>query len=400
MAFPVVQGVATSTRSSNATTTVVTFDAAASAGDLILVFHGSDSGAGANTYPAGWVELVDAAGSGFQASIAYLIATGGETSVTVTHTSERANAIAVRISGWHGTTAPEVSTAATGSSTQPNPGSLTPSWGADDTLWIAAAFADDSATPFPITAWPTNYASNQTQGSTAASAADVAIATRNLNAASEDPGAFTMTATETWSAYTVAVRPAAAGGGGSPVTVTPGVASLALSALAPTVSVSDNKVVTPGLASLTLSAQTPTVTATANKTATPGVASLTLTALTPSVNVGLNIVPGVASLSLTALTPTVTATANKTITPGVASLALTALTPTVTASDHKTVTIGLATLVLTAFTPVVTAGSTPVVPGTATCAITLLHTATATVGLSATATASLSQPASATATVG
>jgi hypothetical protein len=212
MAFPTATTLA-SARTTNGTSLVINYPSTAAAGDLVLVFAGADSGASAFTWPGGWASLGTANFTGFIAEVVYAVQSGGETSVTVTHTSERSNAIAVLIpaASWHGTSAPEMATPVTGSSTTPNPPSLTPSWGADDTLWIAGLFADDSNAPLPVTSWPTNYADNQTQQYSNTSACDQALATRGLNAASEDPGTFTMTKTETWSAVTVAVRPAASG---------------------------------------------------------------------------------------------------------------------------------------------------------------------------------------------
>lgn len=204
---------ATSQQTTNSTTSNVTLPASVAAGDLVIGFIAADSGAGSMTWPSPWVSIRDSSGTGFVLGVGYLIASGGETTVAVTHTTERSNHIALRIpSGeWHGTTAPEFNTVVQGTSTTPDPGSATPSWGSEtNNIWIAMCFADDSATPFPITGWPTNYGLNQTQNSTATSAADVAIAIRLNTTATEDAGAFTMTGSETWNAYTMMVRPAGA----------------------------------------------------------------------------------------------------------------------------------------------------------------------------------------------
>lgn len=198
----------TSDRSPNSSTPTVTLPANVAAGDLVLAFVMQD-GSGTFTWPSPWVELVDETGTGFSSHIAYLVASGGETTVVPTSTiSERSNHIAVRIPAaeWHGTTPPEVSASASGNDTNPDPPSLSPSWGAENTTWVAAIGTDDSAAPFPVTGWPTGYDSNQTQESTATSAADVAIAIKQATAASDDPSAFTI-GKETWLAYTLAVRP-------------------------------------------------------------------------------------------------------------------------------------------------------------------------------------------------
>lgn len=209
MSFPTIFSTAVSNTTPNNTTSAVTLPASIAAGDLIIGFVASDAAAGAMTWPSPWVKILDHAGTGFVLSVGYLIASGGETTVAVTHTNERSNHIAARIKAaeWHGTTPPEVNAAVTGLSGTPNPGSLTPSWGALDTLWVAFFGCDDFSVPFPVTAWPTNYDNNQVSANTSTSAGDVAMASRGLNAASADPGSFTMTVSEDWSAFTLAVRP-------------------------------------------------------------------------------------------------------------------------------------------------------------------------------------------------
>jgi hypothetical protein len=57
-----------------------------------------------------------------------------------------------------------------------------------------------------ITAFPTNYGSNQINLSIAAGAT-LGVATRNLNAATEDPGVFTLDGAKEWQAFTLAVHP-------------------------------------------------------------------------------------------------------------------------------------------------------------------------------------------------
>ena len=207
---------AVSSNAANTATSTVTLPSSVAAGDLIVAIIGGDSGAAAFTWPSPWVEIKDLAGVGFVFGAAYLIASGGETSVSVTHTSERTNQIAFRFPAaeWHGTTPPEINTTPTsGTNNQPNPPAFGPSWGAEATHWIAVAVADDSAPPGPITAYPASYTSNNVTANTATSAAFLAAAIReSFVSASENPGVFTMTGSEDWDAYTIAVRPAASSG--------------------------------------------------------------------------------------------------------------------------------------------------------------------------------------------
>ena len=120
-------------------------------------------------------------------------------------------------------------------------------------------------------------------------------------------------------------------GGGTSVTVTPGVGSLVLTGFAPTVSATQSQTVTPGVGSLTLTGFAPDVSAGTNATASPGAGSLTLTGLAP----------------------TVSATSNVTVTPGFQALTLTGFAPAVSATQSRTVSPGTGTLTLVGFAPVV-----------------------------------------------
>jgi hypothetical protein len=140
------------------------------------------------------------------------------------------------------------------------------------------------------------------------------------------------------------------------VNVVPATASLTLTAFAPTVGITDHQLVTPGTAGLTLAAFAPTVTASDHQTAVPTTASLSLTAFAPTIVLTDHqlVTPSTASLVLTTFAPNVTGDAGLTVVPGVASLALTTFAPTVSATDHQLVTPGVTSLTLTTFVPVVT----------------------------------------------
>jgi hypothetical protein len=195
----------------NSSSPTISFGFTASAGDLIILAVGKD-GTGTFTWPSPWVEMKDEAITGGVATVAYLIASGGETDVAPSSTSERWEWVGWRIPDgeWQGTTPPEINTLATGSSTTPNPGSITPSWGAEnDNIFIAVAFRDDSAAN-TITAYPANYSTAQADKNNISSALNVGGAVRIVasGGSPEDPGSFTISASETWGAYTIAVRPA------------------------------------------------------------------------------------------------------------------------------------------------------------------------------------------------
>jgi hypothetical protein len=121
--------------------------------------------------------------------------------------------ILLAIAGAHDTTPPEAGTMATG--TAPDCGSLNPAgWGAEDTLWIAVGGSGEDNTTGSYTGIgtaPANYTGQADSGISADAAGGIegSVAFRQLNAASEDPGTWSMdTSNARGSALLIAVRPA------------------------------------------------------------------------------------------------------------------------------------------------------------------------------------------------
>ena len=211
--FPQVASVTETAFGTDTTNHYVNMPATVNAGDLLIVLFTNDGSATVTT-PAGWTSLASTAnGIEVRCSVYYKIAAGTEGGTTVNFVAsafEQAAAQVYRITDWHGTTPPEISTAATGTSNRPNPASLDPAgWDVADTLWIAVAGQDRGDQDGP-TAYPAYY----TDGISTLSAEDdtstcrTHSARRVLAAASENPGAFTIPLSEEWVAFTIAVRPA------------------------------------------------------------------------------------------------------------------------------------------------------------------------------------------------
>lgn len=196
-------------------------------GDLLIaVLHYGVTGA-TITWPGGWTAItggaVEATTGGAQGiASAYRKADGTEgASISVTSgINERICYQTYRISNAAdpAVQAPEAaSTANAASASVPDPPSLTPTGGAKDYLWLAAggrsrATADTSN---DITAGPTNYSSQQIDTNTTLGANFNSSGTfeRSLNAASENPGAFTTNGGSTVATgLTIAIHPS-----GSPV---------------------------------------------------------------------------------------------------------------------------------------------------------------------------------------
>lgn len=232
MAFPTIPTVAAGrvlTRNQEDTSATRTFPDLSgltkNSGDLLIAivfaYQASGTSASFGSWGAGFTEFGDFGTSGSTVAIgcAYKWSTGSETGVfTVTQAGTPtgfAAMILLSITGVHASTAPEAGGFATGTSTAANAGSLNPAgWGTEDTLWIAANANGETASGGTWTAnnsAPTNYTdyvgTNPTDSSTVGQVAG-AVAFRQLNAASEDPGAFSQDVSNARSgAILIAVRP-------------------------------------------------------------------------------------------------------------------------------------------------------------------------------------------------
>ena len=215
MAFPTVSDETIEAFATNTTEHLVDMPATVDSGDLLLVMFTNDA-TDTVTTPTGWTQLFSEIRSpNVRHGGYYKIADGTEGGTTVdfvTSGTETAMAVVYRITSWHGTTPPEVGTFAEATSTTPDPPSLTPSWGAEDTLWIAHFGANDNGTG-TVSAFPTSYTNGLSgRANNVASSCMAGSARRNLNATSDDPGTFTKNNSDAWVANLTAIRPAAGGG--------------------------------------------------------------------------------------------------------------------------------------------------------------------------------------------
>lgn len=207
MAFPQVP--TRNTGSANAGLIVVVLPSGSADTDLIFIqLRASTTSTtwSQTSGTTGWTELSDANG---QATIFKQIGAGEANPSFDLSTSERSGFIALRITGHAdpGTDqAPERSVVSTGTSTAPNPSSISPTGGAKDYLFIACASYGDGRATWTLA--PSGY-SNLVTVTTGGAAAGVSLATAELesNTATENPGTFTNTRNDLWSALTVAIHP-------------------------------------------------------------------------------------------------------------------------------------------------------------------------------------------------
>ncbi len=211
--FPTVETTATSSDNTNDTSTIVVNLPSGIQNGNLLVCGIAMSEQRTASWPAGWTELYDTGPTGYGASAAFRRADGSEgASITVTASgTTRGNFLCYRISGHHASTDPEDGTEAQGNNANPDAPSLSPSWGAEDTLWIVMTHHDQE---WNMTVAPTSYGNIITSAS-GSTVSGMASARRTNNTATENPATSTNGGSGNWVANTIAIRPAAVGGGGT-----------------------------------------------------------------------------------------------------------------------------------------------------------------------------------------
>lgn len=220
MTFPVVESVSRGNTNSNATSHSVVLPATINAGDILIALFACD-GAPDITWDqstaGAWLKIFDVAGPSSAVKFAayWKRAVGSEDGATLTigtSASERSAYHVYRISGVDALWQPVASTPATGTSTAPNPASVSAPWGSADNLWIAA-FAGDAATADASGyAYPTNYTTNGIYDeANNAAGCGLGSSYRTNAGSSEDVGAWTINTSEQWIAATIALSPALPG---------------------------------------------------------------------------------------------------------------------------------------------------------------------------------------------
>jgi hypothetical protein len=189
---------------------------------VICTYSGTTTNAEFSSWGGSFTEFVDQASNSTTVqpigAAHKLNATGSETGTfTVTSaTSIRSAMFLMEITGAH-TTEPPVATArATGTTSAADPAALDPAnWGAEDTLWISVAVNGETSLTGSFTgiaSAPANYTNAVITGNIGGDiigALDAGVAFRQLNASSEDVGAWSLDVSAAGSsALTIAVRPA------------------------------------------------------------------------------------------------------------------------------------------------------------------------------------------------
>lgn len=220
MASPTAGTPVSTAFSSSVTSMAITMPSTVNSGDRLIAVCSIRNAATWSTVPSGWSQLKLQAGGGSVGDLTVFekIAAGTEAGTTptwVASTGTTAVWQVIRVTGAHASTASEV-TSTNGDATNADPPSITPSGGSNDYLFVAVASNGATGETVGFTAAPTSYTGLQSNGaSSGGSSVNVATATRQLTASSENPSTFTPNSNRFWAAATVAIYPAA-GGGGTP----------------------------------------------------------------------------------------------------------------------------------------------------------------------------------------
>jgi hypothetical protein len=216
MAFPVVEGVAENSVNTAGTSHAVTLPASIAASDLVLIIMDIGSTSATLNALTDWTEDLDEAVANGLKILRY---TGAGVPSNPTFTSSantRSASLAYRISGADKSVAPQIGTTATGTSTAPDPPSVTPTGGiAKDYLSIAFYGAageeadDDTWSDTSPTNWtpsPPRQKSCGTAGSNLGGL--IAAAERQSNTGSAiDPGVFAKDVSAAWRAQQILIHP-------------------------------------------------------------------------------------------------------------------------------------------------------------------------------------------------
>lgn len=217
MAFPAIADVTESTNT-GASDLTVNLPSTVNDDDLLILIGGSDalSGAG-NLTVSGWTNVGQSGGGQNSSGIWWKAGVSGDSGGTATLDFQFSSSIAVsaaqvlRITGWDSGTNPEFSTFTSAVNSSPATGAVTASWGADDNLFITMVMTgDDDAT---VSSSSSGYStlSNTSVGSSADDYFKVWHQYLESTAASDTPGTWTLSESETWRGVTAVVRGAAGG---------------------------------------------------------------------------------------------------------------------------------------------------------------------------------------------
>ena len=208
MTFPSIAGTGFSNRGTNATSTSIALPGGSVNGQLAIVHVSIDGSGTVSTTTPGWTVLVNQTDASDRDLVLYGVIGTATWPIVLTHATEQAAWRTELISNWSGTPEAVFSFKTASGTTIPVP-PITPSWGVQDTLYLALLTVNTTSQTGP-SGVPTGYSGLLAVESSAGSSA----ATRNVRAwrqaavATESPAAWTglSTTAPTATSVLVAIR--------------------------------------------------------------------------------------------------------------------------------------------------------------------------------------------------
>jgi hypothetical protein len=210
---PVPESTTTSATNTPSTSHTITLPGTTVSGELliaVLMFNSDTTVTGMS----GWTRLDNNSASPGQSEVWAKIATGSDgASVSATTSTSQAGAFVVaRISGNNGgvvnNTDYTIAKSSAATTANPNPPSVTAAWGSSSALFMAiCCVRGDNDT---VTGYPASYSNGAYSVTTngGGGGATAGVAFRALSSATDDPGTFTLSASEYGACYTIVIRPA------------------------------------------------------------------------------------------------------------------------------------------------------------------------------------------------
>lgn len=215
MAFPTIVGTAVTNGSTATTTPTFNLPSGIQADDQLLLVVRVNGSPGLTLTTTGWGQQMNTAADASDDTLFIKRKTAvGDEGTTLNGTfSASVKFAAIAVAVRNAAQGEINSTPATGTSTTPNPPSITAAGGAADNLWVWIGSWEGEQTS-PPAGNPTNYtnpvgADSGTAGVVATNCR-VAVAFRELNTATEDPPSWTISASDDWIAVGYVFPPRAA----------------------------------------------------------------------------------------------------------------------------------------------------------------------------------------------
>lgn len=215
MSFPIIQNATAGSNSTNTTDHSIVMPSGIQIGNLIIVFIAVDGNVKLfiDTAISGedWTEAVETSTANLTIGLYWKIAAGDSTDALqiTSDYSQMSSYISLTINNYLMGNPIRVSSSASGSSTNMNPPSLAPTYGANDYLWFVFGGIDNDLV---ATAAPTGFSDLRTSICNSTEGVGCSIASRQYNTGSSyDPPVFT-SPNGPWVTCTVLINPLEASG--------------------------------------------------------------------------------------------------------------------------------------------------------------------------------------------